>query len=576
MWWAVFCREHLSAGFFTKARRDKHLHILHVHILHLFTPYICAPSLSLCLSLSLSLSLSLPLSLSPCLFLSLSLPLSLSLSLSPSLPLSLSPSLPLSLSPSLPRSLSPSLPRSLAPSLPLSFSPSLACMGSGGALAPWHFVWQAWGLVTSTSLACGRRGTWWHRPHFRWRAHGTLCGRRGTWWHRRSLTTLLYGRRGTTWSRLAPWSRGGVFGGHRRPGTPVAPCIIIIIIIISIIILERERTEGRKREKFLHLFRCYTHTHTSPPHAALSHTAFYTHLCRLTLAHNSFTHNTFRIQLLTTIVPPPSPCLFHHPVQLQPLRAIFGRSWLVGFSGPLILRFFWAGAALQTNEHPHRNCGQIAPKRNLKRKVMRLRKHITRFYIGLGWAWAGRPLSNICFCSAGAPCRFWWEVGLLPRQARRCRSHRRGRQLRGIREELSGPMSQRAPAHLSHVFSRKLLRMVFPKELLPNSTFHVIYTKSPPSFHIHQPHLRHIHHLHQLHHTCVQRLHLSSQTCTMFFTREFLHRSCSTGAGIIQETTGVFTEEFLHRSSFTGVLTQEFLHRSCSTEVVIQEFLHRS
>ena len=278
MWWAVFCREHLSAGFFTKARRDKHLrilhlHILHVHILHLFTPYICAPSLSLCLSLSLPLSLSLhvsfSLSLSLCLSLSPSLPLSLSpslpLSLSPSLPLSLSPSLPLSLSPSLPRSLSPSLPRSLAPSLPLSFSPSLACMGSGGALAPWHFVWQAWGLVTSTSLACGRRGTWWHRPHFRWRAHGTLCGRRGTWWHRRSLTTLLYGRRGTTWSRLAPWSRGGVFGGHRRPGTPVAPCIIIIIIIIiiSIIILERERTEGRKREKF-YIYSDVTHTH--PPH----------------------------------------------------------------------------------------------------------------------------------------------------------------------------------------------------------------------------------------------------------------------------------------------------------------------
>ena len=49
-------------------------------------------------------------------------------------------------------------------------------------------------------------------------------------------------------------SRGGVFGGHRPPGTPVAPCIIIITI--------RKGEERRKKKReVLHLFRCYTHTH---------------------------------------------------------------------------------------------------------------------------------------------------------------------------------------------------------------------------------------------------------------------------------------------------------------------------
>ena len=202
---------------------------------------------------------------------------------------------------------------------------------------------------------------------------------------------------------------------------------------------------------------------------------------------------------------------------------------------------------------------------------MRLRKHITRFYIGLGWAWAGRPLSNICFCSAGAPCRFWWEVGLLPGQARRCRSHRRGRQLRGIREELSGPMSQRAPAHLSHVFSRKLLRMVFPKELLPNSTFHVIYTKSPPSFHIHQPHLRHIHHLHQLH------LHAFNVCISPHkLVQCFLHGSSYTGVVLQVLVLYRRLQEFLQRSSYTEALSREFLHKNSYTGVVLQKLLYRS
>ena len=52
-------------------------------------------------------------------------------------------------------------------------------------------------------------------------------------------------------------SRGGVFGGHRPPGTPVAPCIKFNLE------LERERTkEEKEREEVLHLFGCYTHTRT--------------------------------------------------------------------------------------------------------------------------------------------------------------------------------------------------------------------------------------------------------------------------------------------------------------------------
>ena len=51
---------------------------------------------------------------------------------------------------------------------------------------------------------------------------------------------------------------GGVFGGHRPPGTPVAPCIKFNLE------LERGRTkEEREREEVSHLFRCYTHTHIS-------------------------------------------------------------------------------------------------------------------------------------------------------------------------------------------------------------------------------------------------------------------------------------------------------------------------
>jgi hypothetical protein len=53
-------------------------------------------------------------------------------------------------------------------------------------------------------------------------------------------------------------------------------------------------------------------------------------------------------------------------------------------------------------------------------------------------------------------------------------------------------------------FSRKILRKVFPKELLPNSTLYFIYIASPTSFAVTSStttssHLHHIHHLHLLH-----------------------------------------------------------------------------
>ena len=70
-------------------------------------------------------------------------------------------------------------------------------------LGPRLFVWQAWRLEASTSIRCGRRGAWRHRPSVRaagvalmhwaasggmlgsrWR-RGCLCGRRGIWKHQR-------------------------------------------------------------------------------------------------------------------------------------------------------------------------------------------------------------------------------------------------------------------------------------------------------------------------------------------------------------------------------------------------------
>ena len=54
-------------------------------------------------------------------------------------------------------------------------------------------------------------------------------------------------------------SRGGVFIGHRPPGTPVTPCIIISIVII------RKGEERRKKKRsFTSIQMLHTHTHTRP------------------------------------------------------------------------------------------------------------------------------------------------------------------------------------------------------------------------------------------------------------------------------------------------------------------------
>ena len=92
------------------------------------------------------------------------------------------------------------------------------------------FAWQAWRLVTSTFVSCGRRGThgtgWraWARFSRGWR-RGTLLGRHGTWWHpswfhvagvaQSHIYFVLRGRRGTHgtgWRARARFSRGWCCG----------------------------------------------------------------------------------------------------------------------------------------------------------------------------------------------------------------------------------------------------------------------------------------------------------------------------------------------------------------------------
>ena len=79
--------------------------------------------------------------------------------------------------------------------------------------APRHFAWQAWHLVTSTFVSCGRRGTNSHPPSFcvAGVALMVLCGALGpdlspgaprhfAWqaWHLVTSTFVSRGRRGTT------------------------------------------------------------------------------------------------------------------------------------------------------------------------------------------------------------------------------------------------------------------------------------------------------------------------------------------------------------------------------------------
>ena len=110
-------------------------------------------------------------------------------------------------------------------------------------------------------------------------------------------------------------------------------------------------------------------------------------------------------------------------------------------------------------------------------------------------------------------------------------------------------------------FSPKLLRRVFPKELLPNLSFHFICIPSPTSFTSHTSS------------TSTSPVQLQALNIYIFLTKLLqchIHRS---------SYTVVLTQAFLHKSSYTGVLTsyaaaictQEFLHRSCYAGVLTQE-----
>ena len=112
---------------------------------------------------------------------------------------------------------------------------------------------------------------------------------------------------------------GGVFVGHRPPGTRVAPCKMIY-----------------KKVEVLHLFRWYTHTythkqahngpdtHTHSAHSAHAHTYLYAY----TQAHsrtNRFPGCSSLLLLLTCA-----------PLLLS-TDAFLGRRYRVGLSGPIIL-----------------------------------------------------------------------------------------------------------------------------------------------------------------------------------------------------------------------------------------------
>ena len=106
-------------------------------------------------------------------------------------------------------------------------------------VAPRHFAWQAWHLVTSTFASRGRRGTNSHLPSFCVAGVALMvlggalgpglggrdaCGAaplcvagvalgvihlRFTWqaWHKLTSTVVLRGRRGTYGTGWRPWAR---------------------------------------------------------------------------------------------------------------------------------------------------------------------------------------------------------------------------------------------------------------------------------------------------------------------------------------------------------------------------------
>ena len=107
-----------------------------------------------------------------------------------------------------------------------------------------------------------------------------------------------------------------------------------------------------------------------PPATRLSHTTqlchtpsfthnFHTQLCQPP----PLTHHLSHTTLSHTIFPPPSPLSFlPSPSPLQHVLLIIGRSWLVGFSGPLIFKVFalWFGTCnLKSSNSAVSSCQEI-------------------------------------------------------------------------------------------------------------------------------------------------------------------------------------------------------------------------
>ena len=185
---------------------------------------------------------------------------------------------------------------------------------------------QAWHLATSTSTLCGRRGTWRHRPALC--VAGVALMALGWLWSLLSHTTLSC----TTLSHISFTHN---FVTH-----------------------------------FFHTQLCHTHTtlsHTTLSNTTLSHTQlchaqlFHTQLFHTQLCHiHSFTHNLLHPTLSHTIrshttllhtqthththnTVTHSSCLAPSPFSFLPFPSrfhiclvIIGRSWHVGFSGPLM------------------------------------------------------------------------------------------------------------------------------------------------------------------------------------------------------------------------------------------------
>ena len=144
------------------------------------------------------------------------------------------------------------------------------CGALGSRLSPWLFVWQAWQSEASTSILCGRCGTWRHQPSLcvagvalaRIHLHSvcqawhlatstfTLCGRRGIYgtvalcvsgvtigsiqldsvgeaWHLATSTFPVSGRCGICGTglalvaRLVPVCRHGSLCGHLEVSTSI-------------------------------------------------------------------------------------------------------------------------------------------------------------------------------------------------------------------------------------------------------------------------------------------------------------------------------------------------------------------